>query len=435
MKPPEPLAAVSRKLLHGASWNLVGAVGSRALQLLALVIVARLVSVVEFGVLGMLQTTVVTFEVLAGAGLGLTATKYVAEYAASDPARAGRIVSLALFAASTTGVLMAVALGVLAPVMEEQLLGQPASGLPFLVVALAILIGAISTVQTAILAGMQCFQTNAKINLAYGVMLLALVPLGAYVAAACGAIGGMGVARGGAALLNGQAIRRDARRRGLDVAHSVRAAMPEWRCVLNYSVPALLTNGLAAVVAWVTSVMLMRQPGGGAQMAIVNVANQWKNILLFLPNVVLQAAAPLFAQLQLSDGGDQATARTLYRKIWLLNSAAVGCLALGCLLLSVPILALYGEEYAGGRAAFCVFIVAVALQASQAPAIMVMQARGFIWSNLALNIAWAVLLLATAAALVERGALGLAVANLVGFAVFGLLLRRALAAAMRSPDC
>ncbi len=48
----------------------------------------------EFGKLGIVQSTVGMFQVFAGFGLGLTATKYVAEFRDSDPAKTGRIIGL-----------------------------------------------------------------------------------------------------------------------------------------------------------------------------------------------------------------------------------------------------------------------------------------------------------------------------------------------------
>jgi O-antigen/teichoic acid export membrane protein len=55
-----------------------------------------------YGELGMIQTTVGMFGVFAGFGLGVTATKHVAEFRRSDPARAGRIIGLSsVFAVGT----------------------------------------------------------------------------------------------------------------------------------------------------------------------------------------------------------------------------------------------------------------------------------------------------------------------------------------------
>ena len=62
----------------GVYWSLLGAVVSRGLTLVATVLAARTLGAEGFGELGMIQNTQGLFGVLAGAGLGLAATKFVA---------------------------------------------------------------------------------------------------------------------------------------------------------------------------------------------------------------------------------------------------------------------------------------------------------------------------------------------------------------------
>ncbi|NOZ40854.1 MAG: oligosaccharide flippase family protein [Planctomycetes bacterium] len=71
---------------------MAGAVISRGLMLVASILVARMLGKTVYGELGMIRSTVGMFGVFAGFGLGLTATKHVAEFRESDPERAGRIV-------------------------------------------------------------------------------------------------------------------------------------------------------------------------------------------------------------------------------------------------------------------------------------------------------------------------------------------------------
>jgi O-antigen/teichoic acid export membrane protein len=79
------------RLARGVFWSMAGAMISRGLMLVATVAVARLLGKTGYGELGMIQSTVGMFGVFAGFGLGLTATKHVAELRQSDPIRAGRI--------------------------------------------------------------------------------------------------------------------------------------------------------------------------------------------------------------------------------------------------------------------------------------------------------------------------------------------------------
>ena len=103
------------RLAWGAFWSLAGAVISRGLALLSSILVARLLGKTGFGELGMIQSTVGMFGAFAGFGLGLTATKHVAEFRQKDPVKAGRILALANIIALASGGIMTVALLVMAP--------------------------------------------------------------------------------------------------------------------------------------------------------------------------------------------------------------------------------------------------------------------------------------------------------------------------------
>jgi len=87
---------IGYRLAKGVFWSMASAVISRGLMLAASVLVARMLGKTGFGELGMIRSTVGMFGVFAGFGLGLTATKHVAEFRSSDPARAGRIIGFQL---------------------------------------------------------------------------------------------------------------------------------------------------------------------------------------------------------------------------------------------------------------------------------------------------------------------------------------------------
>ena len=116
---------VGYRLAKGAFWSMAGAVISRGLMLCASIFVARILGKNGFGELGMIQSTVGMFGVFAGFGLGLTATKHVAEFRQSAPDRAGRIIALSALVAVASGGLMALSLFIFAPWLAEHTINAP----------------------------------------------------------------------------------------------------------------------------------------------------------------------------------------------------------------------------------------------------------------------------------------------------------------------
>src|SRR5215472_10010244 len=94
------------RLVRGTFWSLSGAVAARTFGLLSSLIVARILGTSGFGELGLIQSTIGMLGTLGGFGLGLTSTKYVAEFRTSDPTAAGRMISVAYVGALSATVLL-----------------------------------------------------------------------------------------------------------------------------------------------------------------------------------------------------------------------------------------------------------------------------------------------------------------------------------------
>src|SRR5438105_966213 len=113
------------RLAKGAFWSLAGTVVSRGLALFAWILVPRMLGTTAFGELGIIQSTIGLFGTFAGLGLGLTATRYVAEFRVKDPARAGRVIAFSTLTANLTGLAASIALLVLAPWLAVNMLAAP----------------------------------------------------------------------------------------------------------------------------------------------------------------------------------------------------------------------------------------------------------------------------------------------------------------------
>src|SRR5258706_10786206 len=117
--------STAHRLIKGAVWNLAGAIVARGFGLISSILIARILGREAFGELGVIQSTVGMFGVLAGFGLGMTATKYVAEFREKGPAKAQRIISMSLLAALISGIAMAAALVISARWLAVHTLSLP----------------------------------------------------------------------------------------------------------------------------------------------------------------------------------------------------------------------------------------------------------------------------------------------------------------------
>jgi O-antigen/teichoic acid export membrane protein len=156
------------RLVRGAFWSLAGAVISQGLALVALIVAARVLGKTQFGEYGMIASTVGALGVFAGLGLGLTATKFVAEHRLRDPGRAGRILGLSTETAVVSGLVVSVSLYVLAPVLAERTLNAPQLVWELRLGCALLFLNALNGMQTGALCGLEAFKAIAWVTWSAG---------------------------------------------------------------------------------------------------------------------------------------------------------------------------------------------------------------------------------------------------------------------------
>src|SRR6266480_7941187 len=68
-------SSIARRLARGSLWSVFGSASARILSLVAMIFVARVLGQVSFGEFGLIQSTLGMAGLMAGLGLGETATR------------------------------------------------------------------------------------------------------------------------------------------------------------------------------------------------------------------------------------------------------------------------------------------------------------------------------------------------------------------------
>ena len=231
---------IGSRLARGVFWSMAGSIISRGLMLCATILVARILGKTVYGELGMIQSTVGMFGVFAGFGLGLTATKHVAEFRLKDPERAGRIIGLSSLFAILTGGLMALGLFIFAPWLAANTINAPHLSGVLRIGALILLINALNGAQTGALAGFEAFKTIAYVNLFIGLISFPILVAGAYLGGLTGAVWALVINLGFNWLINHLALRNEAQR--YNVPFTFRGCVSEWPVLWKFSMPAAISG-------------------------------------------------------------------------------------------------------------------------------------------------------------------------------------------------
>ncbi len=373
------------RLARGAFWSLAGAVISRGLMLVASMLLAQVFGKEVYGEFGMIRSTVGMFGVLAGFGLGLTATKHVADFRQSDPARAGRIIALSSLIAMVAGGLMALALFILAPWLARHTLNAShLSGL-LRVGCLLLFLDAINGAQTGALAGFEAFKTIARVNLLAGLASFPMLVGGAYFGGLAGAVWGLVLSLAIRWALNHRALRREATR--ANVPMCVAGWTREWNVFWKFGLPLLLGSLAVGPANWACRAMLVNQPDGYGELGIFNAAFQWRIAVVFIPVTACQIVLPVLSSL-VSVGNHSQYLKTLKYCV-LLNVAAAVVVAIPILLMSGWIMACYGKDFAAGTWVLVLLVCSAGLKSLSVLLNQALISRGMAWLDFGCQAAWA----------------------------------------------
>lgn len=396
------------RLATAMAWNGAAAVLARSLPMIGMLIAARLLGAESFGRLGIVYQTVMGFQVFAVAGLGTTATTFVARWRKADPDRAVRLIVMCLGLPPLIGGILVLGLLAGADWLAGVVLRSPELALELRLGGAITVISAVSAVQIGLLIGFQAFRDMAVANLIGGIAAGGGLVLGAAYGGVSGALLGLSAAMLVQVLVNHVLLSRAMRRDGL--RWQIALPRSEMRLLWTFSLPSVLTMGMWVATTWGASALLVRQPGGLAEMGLFAAANQWFLALMFIPGVMTQVLLPTYAE-RLAGERPQSARELALRSAGaiLLGISPLVLLLIG---LSPYIAALYGPDFAGGAAVFALACVAAGVQAPHGPLTNFLVVRERMWTRLAINLLWSAALLGTAFLLIGQGwgALGIGIA-------------------------
>jgi O-antigen/teichoic acid export membrane protein len=412
-QPVRPLRRLRGHLLSAMFWNGVAAVLSRGLPVLGMILAARILGRDAFGQLGIVHSTAMMLQVFAVAGLGTTATTFVARWRKTDPERAGRIIVLCYGFTCLFAGLFLCGLAAGAEHIADKVLAAPELAGKLYIAGFLMFAVTLSAVQTGMLIGFEAYRDMAAANLVGGAASAALVALGAQLAEVEGALWGLTCAQAIQACANAVLLRRALRRDG--IALRVVLHRDELPILWRFSLPGLLTTALFIVPTWIASVILVRHPNGMAEMGLLAAANQWFAALMFVPAVLTQVLLPIYSERLGGDRRPEGRRLALRSSHTLLLGMAV--VVVPMVLASPQIAGLYGAEFRSGAGVFAIAFLTAAVAAPFGALGNYLAAEERMWTRFHINLVWAAVLIGGTLLLIEFGALGVALAMLTAYAV------------------
>jgi O-antigen/teichoic acid export membrane protein len=384
-------SSLRARLARATVWMVAGSGLNQVFAMLASIGTARILGRVAFGEFGAVRSTVMTMAVLAGGGLGLATTRYVAALRQQDPQRAGRLIRLVLSMAWAMTLIAAGACMLLARPIAAHVMKSENLTVPLMVSALAIVFSTVAGVQIGVMAGCEAFRPVALTLTIEGFSAGALMVTGAWFGGVTGAVLGYVIGTFIAFLLRHRQVKLACEQAGIPI---VPLHMSDVRSEVPFIVHAVLPSMLLVIGAqpaeWLARMLLVRSPDGMAALGLFTAAYSWAQLVQFVPSQITSPALTLLANLV--GAGDWPAFRRLLIESAGLVFGTAAAIAIPLALLSRFMMGLYGPSFRDGAAVFSVIVLAYAFGAVQPMLRATFLAAAREWLQLAFTLAWGIAL-------------------------------------------
>lgn len=405
-------------VLNSSAWVLLSSVLSRGLLLLATIVVAKFIDKTVYGQFGILRSTVNMFVVFGAMGLGMTSTKFIAQYKDVDTDRTSNILSMS----NTFSFLFSLLISIVIIIFSQRIAGYinaPHLKSAIELCSVIILFSSLNGVQNGILAGFEQFRLMSVNNIIAATISTIMQIVGAYWLGLKGVIIGFGFNFLTLFCLNWISIRKLIQGR-FRIEYFNKRMLKEARVLWEFSLPAVLSSLMVSPVIWLTNSFLVNAHNGYEEMANFDIANQWRTTILFIPGVLSQVLFPLF-----SKRANQADA---FSRLVNISIVINFCTALVLVLILAPlsgiILKYYGNDYLNGQPTFVIMLVTTTLVAVNNVVGQVIASKNRAWVGLFANLIWALILIGASFYFIKMqnlGAKGLAYAYLFSYVCHSII--------------
>lgn len=401
------------RIFRGASWIIFGTVLSKLLLLIGSICVARILGQSVYGELGLLRSTMSSFAMFASMGLGITATKFIGENLQIDKFNIGGIIAFTLRMA----IVFSLIISILLIIYSERILlmiEAPHLKSELIISSIVLFFIAMNGALIGVLAGFEKFRIIA-IGALIGAFLGVIVQvLGAYFFGLTGALLGLGTNY----LI--MFIYYNLKLNQLTKALKIKVEFHHIRkykdIFLKISLPAALGGLLVSPIFWLCNIIVVKQPGGFEQMAILDVSMQWQQIVLFIPTSLSQLLLPILS----SFSNDKVKFKNSFNLNLVINIFITITLLIFILIFSENILNLYGDNFS--KWSFILFLIcSVSLPIIVSGLIgKSLIAKSKVWVSFVFNLIWGMILLVLTHFLVnilKQGVLGYVYAFCISYLI------------------
>lgn len=281
-----------KKLLLGTFWMTFGSLMSRGLFSLASIVLARILTVSEFGEFGMIKSTIDNFLIFASLGIGLTTTKYISELKDDNKEDASSMLGASLSLVVLLSSAVALIIVLFSGPISENFLNNENLQIPLMIGGGTLVFIALNGTQMGALLGFQAYRKNSTANILQGLFLFVGLVTGGYLGGVKGALLGNLIAIFLVSIALQKLVRDESKKQ------SIRVSFKEWkisvRKIYKFAIPASLSTIIVAPTIWILNTMLVNQPNGYKELGLYSAVIIFSTAIQMFNGAISNVLLPIF---------------------------------------------------------------------------------------------------------------------------------------------
>ena len=405
---------VNRRIFNHSIWILLGNIISKTTLLLSTILVSKILLKEEYGQFGILKSTIIMFSAFAGLELGLTATKYISQYKNSNKEKVENIIGLSNFFSISISFLIALLIYFFSDEIAHWI-NAPNLSLCIKVSSFIILFSSINGIQNGIFAGLEKFKELSINTSIAGVISSIGIIFGAKFYGLIGVVLFFGSNYLILFILNYFLLKK------IFYSHYQinvfkKRNFRELKIIWKFSLPAILAALMVAPISWFCNYILVTQNSGYIEMAYFDIANQWRNTILFIPAALSQIALPMLS----AAVRDPKLYKSTYIKNLKLNFYIAIAMVVIFVAASPVIIYTYGKEYQEAFYPLIIMFFTTGLIALNNVIGQVIASRNKMWLGFLVNLIWGIVLIILSYVFIVEfhwGAIGISLAYMISYMI------------------
>jgi O-antigen/teichoic acid export membrane protein len=411
---------IGKQIVSGAFWSVVGNGFGKVFTFIAIIFVARILGKEAFGEFGLVRSTATMFVAFSSFGMGLTATKYIAELLYTDKERTGRIIGLTYVFTFFTSLLVAIIFYLVSPwICETQLSKPELTNVMRLGSVLLFLMTFIGT-QTAVMTGFQDFRGLAITNFLTGLITIPIYVIGTYWAGIAGAIVAIIIVVSLNLIINCTFIYKNTKK--YFIHYNFHQVYKEISILWKSNIPIVLSALIYSTVVWFSQLMLGAETNGKEELGIYYAVFNYQVIMLFILTQLLSVFLPIMSELNGKNNFLQYW--SMVKKSWFLSTIITLVVVTPFLLLPKLFMGLYGTEFANSWITLQVACFIVIVSTTSNIVYLILITLGKNWTQMILCLVGKIIYIAIVYIMLKYhwGATGLFTAHIVAGISYLLLV-------------